>query len=184
MCSRVIRKNIFFSETKSELTPGAIVLGELKYQFSDFYLEKWPFAGTFWCSKDLQGENSRNPFLVITFEWRVLLTEEQRVCLNYILQDLSRDTPLDYIWSAQICILGHFLLFAINQRIAPVHTWYFALKLKELSLSKNLTIAVAPEILVPQQLLGLPFGESVMAECLVEVGIMQSFKVYPVSKSG
>ena len=28
---------------------------------------------------------------------------------------------------------------------------------------------VAPEILVPQQLLGLPFGESVMAECLVEV---------------
>ena len=30
---------------------------------------------------------------------------------------------------------------------------------------------VAPEILVPQQLLGLPFGESVMAECLVEVKI-------------
>ena len=49
---------------------------------------------------------------------------------------------------------------------------------------KNLTIAVAPEILVPQQLLGLPFGESVMAECLVEVGIMQSFKVHPISKSG
>ena len=26
--------------------------------------------------------------------------------LNYILQDLFRDTPLDHIWSAQICIFG------------------------------------------------------------------------------
>ena len=35
---------------------------------------------------------------------------------------------------------------------------------------KNCLNLVAPEILVPQQLLGLPFGDSVMAECLVEVG--------------
>ena len=31
--------------------------------------------------------------------------------LNYILQDLFRDTPLDQIWSAQICIFGQKCIF-------------------------------------------------------------------------
>ena len=44
--------------------------------------------------------------LVLTFDWRVLLTL-RTTRLNYILQDFSRDTPLNHISSAQICILGH-----------------------------------------------------------------------------
>ena len=35
--------------------------------------------------------------LVVTFDWRVLLT-----LLKCILQDLFRKTPLDHIWRAQI----------------------------------------------------------------------------------
>ena len=45
MIIRVFQKNIFFSDSKSEITPGVFVLGKLKYQISDFYLEKWAFAG-------------------------------------------------------------------------------------------------------------------------------------------
>ena len=39
--------------------------------------------------------------LVIAFDWEVLLTWSTH--LNCILQDFFRDTPLDYIWRAQIC---------------------------------------------------------------------------------
>ena len=43
---KVFWKDIFFSYTMNGLTPKAIVLGELKNHFLDFYVEKWPFAFT------------------------------------------------------------------------------------------------------------------------------------------
>lgn len=52
--------------------------------------------------------------------------------------------------------MGAYLCIASNE-VPPAVS-------KRISLNVNF----APEILVPQQLLGLPFGESVMAECLVE----------------
>jgi len=52
--------------------------------------------------------------------------------------------------------MGAYLCIASNE-VPPAVS-------KRISLNVNF----APEILVPQQLLGLPFGDSVMAECLVE----------------
>ena len=37
--------------------------------------------------------------------------------LNCILQDLFRDTPLDHIWSAQICIFGKITLRLKSEKI-------------------------------------------------------------------
>ena len=46
--TRVSRtKSIFFWLTRSDLTSGANMFGELKFQFSDFCLEKLLFSGTF-----------------------------------------------------------------------------------------------------------------------------------------
>ena len=46
--------------------------------------------------------------------------------LNYILQDLFRDTLLDHIWSAQICIFGKITLRLKSEKKILETAYYIA----------------------------------------------------------
>ena len=69
----------------------------------------------------LQWVNQPKILLVITFAWTVRL--------NYILQDLFRDTPLDHIWSAQMCIFGHIWALHMSTEGGGVCIKHFWLEL-------------------------------------------------------
>ena len=75
------------------------------------------------------GEISQNWDLVITSDWGVLLTQGQCVWTAFCIQDLFRDTPIDHIWGALICIFGRNWIEAEIQKknvwVQPtVHTTF------------------------------------------------------------